>query len=859
MYLDFQGTHAEGLLLTLLLGVSAVLCAHGVGLWMQGRRRAGVLSLLAAGGPATAAMGLLIDAAWRFWRGDSASAWRSLPAGLLATVLSGAAGVVWERTGVSEAFWLAVLLAHVTTATMLLYASTYRALGGGRFTVLLALRLIAVAALLLILVKPVFVVPADADANKPTLAVLLDRSGSMAAQDQPDSPSRHAQAAEMLLRQARRLGETFRVQWFDFAATPATAKSAEDLARRNTTGPGTDATDIAAVLRLAGQAAPDAGVLLLSDGIANTPGDPAAVAESLGAPVYAVAVGSTEPSAGRANLQLLRIDATLQTAVDHATDISARIRMTRLANTQSQVQLFEGDAATPIATETISTTANDATLPVTFTWTPRKDSPTGVVALRIRVAPNALESTADDNEIVLHVAPASPAIRVLYIEGAVRPEYKYLHRLLQSDPNVQFAGLVRIRGNTFWSQGKLDGVAPAGLPATDEDFRRFDVLILGDLDASFLGVERMARIRRFVADGGGLLMLGGQSSFGPGGYSRSEVEAALPVVVGGPNQPQVKQPFVPQLTALGVEHPIFAGIAGFFSREGGAAPDATLTPLPALQGCVSVPRAKPGAAVLAVHPTQRNDAGLLIVLAAEPFGAGRSAALTADTTWRWYLPLRAMGAKSPYARFWGQLIRWLAGAEAVTRRDGALVLLRAERTYTRAGEAPVSLQALVRNADGTPAVDANVTVTLQPKVKTESKTPASILLKAADSPGLFEGEITPAEAGEFVLALTAADEKGDTLGTDELPLKVLPTSSERDQTDRNDALLHAVADRSKGQFVELSALPNFLDALVARRRLQAGPPPQAQVLPLYNFPALFVIFVLLLTTEWILRRRRQLQ
>ena len=41
------------------------------------------------------------------------------------------------------------------------------------------------------------------------------------------------------------------------------------------------------------------------------------------------------------------------------------------------------------------------------------------------------------------------------------------------------------------------------------------------------------------------------NNFGPGGYSGSAVERALPVVVGPINSPQEKTQFVPRLTAEG--------------------------------------------------------------------------------------------------------------------------------------------------------------------------------------------------------------------------------------------------------------------------------------------------------------------
>ena len=45
----------------------------------------------------------------------------------------------------------------------------------------------------------------------------------------------------------------------------------------------------------------------------------------------------------------------------------------------------------------------------------------------------------------------------------------------------------------------------------------------------------------------------------------------------------------------------------------------------------------------------------------------------ADTTFRWNLSMRALGKESPYNRFWGQMIRWLASQENMEKKTGASV------------------------------------------------------------------------------------------------------------------------------------------------------------------------------------------
>ena len=71
---------------------------------------------------------------------------------------------------------------------------------------------------------------------------------------------------------------------------------------------------------------------------------------------------------------------------------------------------------------------------------------------------------------------------------------------------------------------------PAGLPKTLEDLQQFDLFLLSDVSALNLPREQMELYRRWVQDfGGGFAMLGGENSFGTGGYYRTPIEQMLPV------------------------------------------------------------------------------------------------------------------------------------------------------------------------------------------------------------------------------------------------------------------------------------------------------------------------------------------
>jgi uncharacterized membrane protein len=75
-------------------------------------------------------------------------------------------------------------------------------------------------------------------------------------------------------------------------------------------------------------------------------------------------------------------------------------------------------------------------------------------------------------------------------------------------------------------------VEPAAIPKDVTTLQRYDGVILSDVSAVRLNRSQMAHIRDYVRDrGGGLVMVGGEESFGLGGYYKTPVEEALPVTM----------------------------------------------------------------------------------------------------------------------------------------------------------------------------------------------------------------------------------------------------------------------------------------------------------------------------------------
>ena len=76
----------------------------------------------------------------------------------------------------------------------------------------------------------------------------------------------------------------------------------------------------------------------------------------------------------------------------------------------------------------------------------------------------------------------------------------------------------------------VKAVSPGGLPTSLPALASYDCLILSNVSALDLSEAQMVMIRSAVRDLGiGLVMIGGDESFGVGGYYRTPVEEALPV------------------------------------------------------------------------------------------------------------------------------------------------------------------------------------------------------------------------------------------------------------------------------------------------------------------------------------------
>jgi hypothetical protein len=341
-------------------------------------------------------------------------------------------------------------------------------------------------------------------------------------------------------------------------------------------------------------------------------------------------------------------------------------------------------------------------------------------------------------------------------------------------------------------------------------------------------------------------MIGGEQSFSVGGYAGTEIEDILAVAIDAARDPSVAvdlAAFRPVLTDAGVRHPVTR-----LEFDPGANRQVWTT-LPAMRGTNVVRGPADGATVLATHPTLRTPDGQpMPVVAVADREDGRTMALTVDDSWRWSFERVGEGASSqPYARFFGNAMRWLI-------RDPELNLVRVEIPED-AFVPGDSVRGTVRvfGYDYAPATDiaGQIRIWRRPL---EDPTAEEVLIDTVamrtDTRGQIPFEFAADDAGAWRVEAQVELDDGHPLGDDDLFIVVEPRAETR-HVEPRPGILEALSEASEGTHRVLPGRIGDLRFDPARvRRVD-----RREVVELWTSPWVLMLFVVLLGTEWTLRRR----
>lgn len=242
---------------------------------------------------------------------------------------------------------------------------------------------------------------------------------------------------------------------------------------------------------------------------------------------------------------------------------------------------------------------------------------------------------------------ADPPLRVLYVEGQPRWEYRFLSTALvrakaKDRAVVDLHTLLLDADPAARPKGAL-----AKFPARNELFG-FDLIIVGDVPPKALGAEALAGLRDFVREGGSVLVIAGRAH-GPHALKGTPLGDVLPVELGDPpakpkeDEKDKPKPFRLAPTAAGAKHP------AFLMNSDGKKNRLVWEQMPEAY-------ARAGGIKLRVKATMLAELDGGPVVAEHEYGKGRCAFVGFDETWRW----RYNGGDIKHARFWFGMLKSLA-------------------------------------------------------------------------------------------------------------------------------------------------------------------------------------------------------
>jgi uncharacterized membrane protein len=720
-------------------------------------------------------------------------------------------------------------LALVIAAAALVAWQCYRrfAVAPHRRAVLTALRFATLIALVLFLLRPVSIRTEDA-ARDVVVPILVDTSRSMAIEDL-DGQRRIDRARDLLSRALLpQLEPRFKTEVLAFGEK-VTARPVAELAA---TGRRSDVAAALAEVAERYRGRPVAGIVLLSDG-GDTSGilaDP----RDLPAPVFPLGIGATRVGRDREVLSVTAAEAVLD---DSRVDLAVSAVSHGYGAAPIQLRLLENGR--PVEVRRVAPAADGAPVRAVFQVTPQAGAPT---IYTVEIPEASGELAPENNARSALVQPPSRPRRILLVEGAPGFEHSFLKRAWANDPGLEVDSVIRKgkneQGNdTFYIQAarsRGDALA-SGYPTTPEALFAYDALVLANVERNQLTRAQLDATRAFVAArGGGLLVLGARS-FLKQGLGDTPIEEVVPLDLsdraGAVVQVSASRGLHRlSLTAAGERHPIMQLAADLDEsrRRWEAAP--------ALASTAPLGGPRPGASVLAVTAGTGGSARALV--AVQRYGEGRSMIFTGEAAWRWRMMLPS--SDRSYDTFWRQAARWLA----LPAGDPVQITVPAGAA---AGDV-FPVRVAVRNAAYVAQRDARVDIQITAPDGRVDRVAAAA--GTGDDEGRFVARYRAEQPGVYrVVARTT--NKGADAGAASASMLVGGADLEMTDPRLNTQVLQHLAVRSGGAMID----ERDTAALVAALRTAAPSAALAVRQDLWHNAWSFLAIIVLLASEWILRRR----
>ena len=682
------------------------------------------------------------------------------------------------------------------------------------------------------------------------------------------------------------LGRKYLVKFYKFAGRPTELKigqwqgGAEPPQETGDDPSGqpeaTQSTDLAAALEKALVDVPAgklAGVLILSDGRHNTKSAIEPAARRLGAqkaPACSVLIGSTRPPVDGA------ITGVVAPQAIYAEDqlvVEVGLRFDGLRGRKARVRLvYEGKT---VSERTVRVAGDHFRTIVNLTDTP-KDK--GLRAYKVELEQFDDEAFMANNTRTVNIAVTEERTKLLIVGGRPRWEIRYLRNLFAGrDKSVQLQyvllhpdriGDVKPPKVHASASRASEQVEASALPENEGEWLKFDVIVLGDVSPDAIGKEEARILEKFVAERAGTLVVIAGPRYMPHAFADSVLREMLPVRFEPSQEAILSSPepsFRIALSEAGRDHVVMQqsdmpheNLLVWQSRPEiywrhpikDTPPGATVLAFAMPRDLPDVFRPRNTKTVREAEELARARRGFErknALIAVQQFALGRVMMLNFDRTWR----LRYRVGDTYHHKFWGQVLRWATPGKLPAGTDR--VRLGTDRMLYAPDEL-VRVRARLTREDHAPVVGDDVRVNVYDGTQLVLQRKLDYVPNSA---GIYEATLD---------ALSAGRQYRIELGGDEVAKLLTGEAVKRVETQI------MVTERRSAELLELSADRSVLDRLARLSGGVVAEPREAGGLPerfgsgteeiterrpylIWNSWPLLIIMVLIVTVEWVFRKK----
>jgi len=708
---------------------------------------------------------------------------------------------------------------------MLIYRNLLSRMNRKKALILLTPRITVIALLLLAILDPVWTQEVVINSNNKILTV-LDVSSSMDVKDIDQQPRIvHARNALQRLKKGLPSKISLKALEFDSEVRDPEIKSSANRPEgiRNT-----DLGATLATLSKRSDLSAYAAIVIVTDG-----GDePLEQVELPGIPLYIVGIGSDLSKASDLAISDVKFPASIEkeASFEIRLDLIARnpaafspMEISRLPLTLEREEngewLKESQQIVDLSKGRLQTVFKTACHTI------------GLQNFRVSVKTLPGELSNLNNSQTLTIDVRKKSLHVLYFARELGLDLKMLRSELVRDTGVTFTALFRTIGERFTIQGERtpgDENLESGFPSDITLLKPFDCVMIGSVPPQEWRENQLAAIKAYVENGGAVIFLGDESSFGPKGYVTTTLAPLIPWEANGTGTAIMRGEFAVSIPAQAANHPMIAGINDLLVRSGG----------PTVESILPTGYLKAGAQSLMNVGTDKR---LFSLVAVQQYGKGKTMAFASNTFWKW---ARQTGElQQAYGRFWRQAIRSLAP----NTEGGQILSVKWDKEFYKPGE---KATAEIRLSLNDHSADVGLTASL-----TQGREIRQIPVEPLQGQtGLFNLKVPFEHRGLYQFHLAAHQGNSD-LETYDKTIPVTPLLEEGAKLELDVPALERLAKLGGGAYASESGMEGLIKNLADTRLTRTMP---LEVSWVSGAPWFALIVLGVMICEWLIRRRMNL-